>query len=82
MFVCDIISRFDSVYFHAAEGTKTSKTRHVFIIFSEAGVRTVRRWGGVQQQRERQSCCSAEEQMGETRQGRMNSGQKEGDSRA
>lgn len=26
--------------------------------------------------------CSAEEQMGETRQGRMNSGQKEGDSRA
>lgn len=51
-------------------------------ILSAAAVRAVRRWGGVQQQRERQSCCSAEEQMGETRQGRMNSGQKEGDSRA
>lgn len=40
-----------------------------------------RRWGGVQQW-ELQSFCSVQEQMGETRQGRMNSGQKEGDSRA
>lgn len=61
---------------------QTPHNETCFILSAAAAVRAVRRWGGVQQQRERQSCCSAEEQMGETRQGRMNSGQKEGDSRA
>ncbi len=76
---------------HAAELLKVGKQTLHWILTVWFERFSVFRWvlsvtwrsssGGVQPW-ELQSFCSVEEQMGETRQGRMNSGQKEGDSRA
>lgn len=80
---------FDSIfsvqlnYWSSQTNTHWILTDKMFCIFCRVlSVVWARRWGKQRTAVGAAEFCSAEEQMGETRQGRMNSGQKEGDSRA